>query len=285
MDYVKNELLPNILQSRTIYSDSLNAEKKIKKIEQQMKKEQELKEKTSDFKREVTREMTSEISKLSSVNKGQVEAIVEKQVNKHMNSLGLKSTVDSNKRKVLISHTKADKSLADVIYKMLLLNGFSKDSILYSNCDDQESRIPEEFSIYDYLREFFVDSVSTEKIYVIYVTSENMGTSWGALSEVGAGWITQADHCIFNLNDFSPSTPLDVSRQYQNTMKSGSEFYVDFINLDLFCDRIEKIGKKFGNSVLGREENKNELENYINAISSDEYYILNEKRKNGTTTK
>ncbi|MFZ4847160.1 ATP-binding protein [Enterococcus casseliflavus] len=279
LDYVKRELVPGVLSARTIYSDSLNAEKKLKKIEQQKKKEEELKEKTLDFKREVAQEMTSEISKISSVDKEKIENIVKNQVNKHMNSLGLKSTVDSNKRKILISHTKADKSLADIIYKMLLFNGFSKESILYSNCDDQEARIPEEISIYDYLRDFFVDSASTEKIYVIYVTSKNMGMSWGALSEVGAGWITQTDHCIFNLNEFSPSTPLDVSRQYQNTMKTGSDFYVDYINLDLFCNRIEKIGEKFGTAVMNREENKAELESYINSVNSDEYHRLNEKRK------
>lgn len=279
LEYVKGELLPEILTARSIYSDFLNAEKKLKKIKQQKKKEQELKTKTLDFKREVAQEMASEISKISSVDKKRVENIVNNQVNKHMGSLGLKSTVDFNKRKILISHTKADKSLADIIYKMLLFNGFSKESILYSNCDDQEARIPEEISIYDYLRDFFVDSASTEKIYVIYVTSENMGKSWGALSEVGAGWITQTDHCIFNLNEFSPSTPLDVSKQYQNTMKAGDDFYVDFINLDLFCNRIEKIGEHFGTAIMSREENKSELESYINAVSSDHYYALNERRK------
>ncbi|TKO62145.1 ATP-binding protein [Enterococcus faecalis] len=282
LEYVKGELLPEILTARSIYSDFLNAEKKLKKIKQQKKKEQELKIKTLDFKREVAQEMTSEISKISSVDKKRVENIVNNQVNKHMGSLGLKSTVDFNKRKILISHTKADKSLADIIYKMLLFNGFSKESILYSNCDDQEARIPEEISIYDYLRDFFVDSASTEKIYVIYVTSENMGKSWGALSEVGAGWITQTDHCIFNLNEFSPSTPLDVSKQYQNTMKAGGDFYVDFINLDLFCNRIEKIGEHFGTTIMNREENKSELESYINAVSSDHYYALNERRKKET---
>lgn len=250
-----------------------------KKIDEQKKKEQQLKEKTIDFKKEVSKEMTQAISKISNIDENKLELIVEDNVNRHMKSLGLKSSVDFNKRKILISHTKADKSLADIVYKMLLFNGFSKESILYSNCDDEEARIPEALSIYDYLRDFFVDSISTEKIYVIYVTSENMGNSWGALSEVGAGWITQADHCIFNLNDFKPNSPLDISIQYQNMTRVESEFYTDYINLDLFCNRIEKISGKFGFSNKDRQVNKDELSNYINAVSSDELFELNQKIK------
>ncbi|HCY9049851.1 TPA: ATP-binding protein, partial [Listeria monocytogenes] len=274
LEYVKEELLPGILKDRSFYSELLKAGKKEKEIKQQKKKEEELKEKSIGFKRDVTREMTSEISKISTINKDEVESIVNTQVNKHMKSLGLKSTIDSNKRKVLISHTKADKKLADLIYIMLLKNGLSKDSILYSNCEDEEARIPAEMSIYGYLRDFFVDSISVEKIYVIYVTSENMRKSWGAIAEVGAGWITQTDHCIFTLNDFSPEAPLDVARQYQNTLRLGNDFYMDYTNLDMFCIWIENIGEKFGCKILSREENKAELKEVVCVVSSDELFEL-----------
>lgn len=277
LEYVKEELLPGILKDRSFYSELLKAGKKEKEIKQQKKKEEELKEKSIGFKRDVTREMTSEISKISTINKDEVESIVNTQVNKHMKSLGLKSTIDSNKRKVLISHTKADKKLADLIYIMLLKNGLSKDSILYSNCEDEEARIPAEMSIYGYLRDFFVDSISVEKIYVIYVTSENMRKSWGAIAEVGAGWITQTDHCIFTLNDFSPEAPLDVARQYQNTLRLGNDFYMDYTNLDMFCIWIENIGEKFGCKILSREENKAESKEVVCVVSSDELFELKQK--------
>ncbi|EJQ7602700.1 ATP-binding protein [Listeria monocytogenes] len=277
LEYVKEELLPGILKDRSFYSVLLKAGKKEKEIKQQKKKEEELKEKSIGFKRDVTREMTSEISKISTINKDEVESIVNTQVNKHMKSLGLKSTIDSNKRKVLISHTKADKKLADLIYIMLLKNGLSKDSILYSNCEDEEARIPAEMSIYGYLRDFFVDSISVEKIYVIYVTSENMRKSWGAIAEVGAGWITQTDHCIFTLNDFSPEAPLDVARQYQNTLRLGNDFYMDYTNLDMFCIWIENIGEKFRCKILSREENKAELKEVVCVVSSDELFELKQK--------
>lgn len=153
----------------------------------------------------------------------------------------------------------------------------SKDSILYSNCEDEEARIPAEMSIYGYLRDFFVDSISVEKIYVIYVTSENMRKSWGAIAEVGAGWITQTDHCIFTLNDFSPEAPLDVARQYQNTLRLGNDFYMDYTNLDMFCIWIENIGEKFGCKILSREENKAELKEVVCVVSSDELFELKQK--------
>ncbi|EAF1579134.1 ATP-binding protein, partial [Listeria monocytogenes] len=69
LEYVKDELLPNILTDRSFYSELLKTGKKEKEIKRQKKKEKELKEKSLDFKREVTQEMTSEISKISPINK------------------------------------------------------------------------------------------------------------------------------------------------------------------------------------------------------------------------
>src|SRR3546814_10832221 len=56
---------------------------------------------------------------------------------------------------------------------MLVFNGVSPDDILYTNCDDEVCRVPEGREVYDYLREFFVESYSTQKIFVLFVTSEN----------------------------------------------------------------------------------------------------------------
>lgn len=279
VNYVRNKLLPSILENRRVFADQKNKEKKLKDLESKKKKEQEFKESSAKFKNEVSTNMTKEISKISNINKKKIESIVNNQVNKHMKELGIKSTVDSNKKKILISHTKADKSLADILYKMLLFNGVPKDAILYSNCDDEEARIPEKANIYDYLRDFFVDSVSTEMIYVIYVTSIMMRQSWGALSEVGAGWVTKSDHCIFTLNDFEPISPLNVGKQYQTMIKFKDEFYSDKINSDLFCIRIEEICRRFGYKVKSRSENKHELYEYINEVDSDSYFKLNEQRK------
>ena len=90
------------------------------------------------------------------------------------------------KKRILISHTYDDKALADIVYKMLLHNNVPSEDILYTSCDDEEARIPEGEKVYQYLRDFFVDSYSTEKIYVLFITSDNTQKSWGAITEVGA---------------------------------------------------------------------------------------------------
>ncbi len=52
---------------------------------------------------------------------------------------------------------------------------------------------------YNYLRDFFVESYSNQKIFVIFVTSDNTPSAWGAMTEIGASWITQVDNRIFNI--------------------------------------------------------------------------------------
>ena len=63
------------------------------------------------------------------------------------------------------------------------------------------------------------DSYSTQKIYVIFVTSHNTKSSWGALMEVGAAWITQVEHKIFNIYDFRPEHPLDDEQQWHSSSR------------------------------------------------------------------
>ena len=100
----------------------------------------------------------------------------------------------------MISHTGADRDLATIIYDMLIFNYVPAEDIIFTSCTNHLSRIPPDVGIFDYLRKFFVDSVSDEKIYVIFVTSQEMHRSWGAVVEVGAAWITRKTHTIFKMN-------------------------------------------------------------------------------------
>ena len=138
-----------------------------------------------------------------------VEKAISDSINSNSPDLGIKSVVDSNKKKVLISQTKTDKQLSDVIYSMLIFNNVPAEDILYTNCDDEISRVPDGYPVYKYLREFFVESYSTQRIYVLFVTSDNFKKSWGAVTEVGAAWITQIDNKIFNIIPGKPEHPLD----------------------------------------------------------------------------
>ena len=54
------------------------------------------------------------------------------------------------------------------------VKGLSLNDIIYSNSDDPEANLPE-INIYDYLRDFFVDSASTKK-YSFYLLQVKMFT-------------------------------------------------------------------------------------------------------------
>lgn len=83
-----------------------------------------------------------------------IEKAISDSINDNAPDLGIKSVVDSQKKKILISQTYSDKSLADIIYKFLVFNNVPEEDILYTNCDDEVCRIPEDASVYDYLRDF-----------------------------------------------------------------------------------------------------------------------------------
>lgn len=125
---------------------------------------------------------------LKFLSNNQNSKIIDKDIDslleKSKNLIGLKNEVKDNKKKILISHTKNDKIIADIVYDLLLANGFDKEEIIYTNADYQESRMrggPYGDRIWDYLRDFFVESYVKQGIYVIYLTSENMARSWGLL--------------------------------------------------------------------------------------------------------
>lgn len=168
----------------------------------------------------------------------------------------------------LISQTYRDKDLADIIYNMLVFNNVPPEDIIYTNCDDEVSRIPEgdvgKSGIYDYLRDFFVDSYSTQKIYVIFVTSHNTKSSWGALMEVGAAWITQVEHKIFNIYDFRPEHPLDDEQQWHSSSRDDDgNLYMSKLSVDIFAQKIEYICDKLGYKKRTRQENKDHLSTLV----------------------
>ena len=178
--------------------------------------------------------------------------------------MGIKSVIDSQKKKILISQTYNDKDLADIVYNMLVFNSVPPEDIIYTNCDSEISRIPEDCKIYDYLRDFFVDSYSTQKMYVIFVTSDNTKQSWGALTEVGAAWITQIDNKIFNIRGFRPEHPLNDELQWQTTCRNeNNELYMDKLNADVFCTKIESVCEKLGCQKNERNENMEHLQTLV----------------------
>ena len=59
----------------------------------------------------------------------ELKGIISNAINDNIPELGLKTVVDSQKKKILISHTYKDKGLADVVYNMLLFNNVPSISL------------------------------------------------------------------------------------------------------------------------------------------------------------
>lgn len=271
LEYVRATLLPDILRMRDTFVALGKKDKEEKKLEYQKQNEADFRRSVDTFRKNTSKKAATKISqKLGIDEKGaeEVESILSEEINSNSPDMGIKSIIDSQKKKILISQTYFDKDLADIVYAMLVFNNVPPEDIIYTNCDDEISRIPEgdvgKSGIYNYLRDFFVDSYSTQKMYVIFVTSQNTKTSWGALTEVGAAWITQVEHKIFNIRDFRPEHPLDDEQQWHSSSRDNEgNLYMTRLSVDMFAQKIEFICEKLGYSKRTRQENRNRLETLV----------------------
>lgn len=258
-EYVRRELLAEILKKRELYTDIVNAEKKKKKEAVQKDDEAKLKAAVDVFRKKTSEDAAIALAALGvDVSREAMEDTISRSINANSPDLGLKAVVDSQKKKILISQTYPDKALSDIIYQMLVFNNVPPEDILYTNCDDEICRVPEGRAVYDYLREFFVESYSTQKIFVLFVTSENTKASWGAVTEVGAAWITQIDHKIFNVHPFRPEHPLNDEMQWQSTNReepTKGDLWMIRLNADIFCQKIEAVCDALGYRRKSRAKN------------------------------
>ncbi len=264
--YVRDSLLPDILNKRVQYANLKKAEQNEQKRQKQLDNEAKLKEMVDTFKTKASESAAIAIEEYGKQNEGQqtIKEIVSEAINSNFPELGLKTVVDSQKRRILISHTYADKDLADIVYAMLLHNNVPAEDILYTNCDDEVSRIPEGVSIYDYLRDFFVESYSNQKIFVLFITSTKTPAAWGAMTEIGAAWITQVDNKIFNIAPFKPQHPLNDEAVWHTTSRDDDKtLYMTSLNADIFCQQIEHACSNLGYHNKSRKENKIYLQTLI----------------------
>ncbi|MFN3188208.1 MAG: ATP-binding protein [Candidatus Paceibacteria bacterium] len=263
--YVRDTLLPEIVGMRVTFGELQKAEKEGEKLELQQQKEVELKLKVDEYKSKASEQASGRIAdKFGGELPDGVRQIIEEEMNEFLPIMGLKKKVDEQKKRILISHTKKDKTLADVIYKMLSFNGVPDEDIIYTNCDNAECRVPNRMDIFQYLRNFFVDSYSDEKMFVIYVTSDDMAKAWGAVSEVGAGWITQNKHDIFNVSGHRPQAPLNVAAEWHTSIVDpAGAIAMDTLGLDKFVIKIMDICTSLGYVAKDKATNEKELKRYV----------------------
>lgn len=264
--YVRETLLSDILSMRTKFTDEKNKDKKKKAQKNLENEESKFKEAVISFKSTTTTKAAEEINKLApDVIVEDIEKIVNAAIENNIPSLGIKPTLDSHKKKILISHTGDDSPLAEVIFKMLVYNNVPIEDIIYTSSEEEECRIPEGTAIYDYLKKFFVDSYSDKKMYVVFVTSENTKKAWGAMVEIGASWITQIDNKIFNIPPFRPEHPLNDEHMWHTTNRNKDTQFMSMtkLNADVFCVKIEDICDRLGYEKKTRAENKTMLASLI----------------------
>lgn len=261
--YVRDELLPRIINMRNVWVQFNKKKKEQQKQEREKKDEEELRKKVDEYKTAASGGATSKIASRFGGSIPAIQRIIRDEMNKFLPIVGIKRRVDSQKKRILISQTLEDKPLSDVIYKMLSFNGLPDEDIIYSNSDNADSRIPNRIGIFEYLRSFFVDSYSDKKMFVIYVTSDHMARSWGAVSEVGAGWITQKDHDIFNIQGHRPQAPLNVSAEWQTSNLVGNNITMSKKEFDKFIVKIIDICNFVGYKPKDKKNNKKELLKYV----------------------
>lgn len=265
IEYVKDELLPQIINKRAAYAKAKKDLQETEKINKQEKEERAFRHSVNEFRKTTSAQVAQTIiSKGTLDSEEDVRSVVEDAINDNSNMLGLKPHIDSQKKKLFISHAGKDKDIGDIVYNMLVFNNVPSEDIVYTSCDDEVSRIPQGLNIYEYLRKFFVDSVSDKKMYVLFITSNNTKTAWGAMVEIGAAWITQVDHKIFNIKGFRPEHPLNDAAMW-NTIKRDKDGRLSMTKLDCddFCSKIEHICKTIGYSHKSRNENKIKLASLI----------------------
>lgn len=272
IDCVRKELLNDILRMREILTDLTKVKKKEQKENELREEERKLRESIDSFRRKTSEGAAKNLAGLcGDLSREVIEEAISRSINDNSPNLGLKAIIDSQKKKILISQTYLDKPFADIIYQMLLYNNIPAEDILYTNCDDEICRVPEGHRVYDYLREFFVESYSNQKIYAIFVTSENTKVSWGAITEVGAAWITQIDHKIFNIHPFRPEHPLNDELQWQSTNRekpTEGELWMIPLNADIFCQKIEAVCDEVGYRKKSRALNMEYLRTLVSIRST-----------------
>ncbi|MCK4328708.1 ATP-binding protein [candidate division WOR-3 bacterium] len=272
ISFVAKKLLPDIVEIRTVYANYHKEEKEKEKLKKQEQKERELRKLVDKYKKETsgsaTRRITEMINQSDKNTLTKMKKIIEDEMNIFLPIVGIKKKVDAQKKKILICHTKDDKDLSDVIYSLLLFNRVPPEDIIYTNCDDEISRIPEGVEVYDYLRTFFVESYSAEKIYVIYVTSKDMAKAWGAVTEVGAGWITRRDHKVFNIKGHTPARPLNTDVEWHTSIRTKDGLSMTRVECDKFASKVEDMCNRLEYKKRTREENIRKIKDYVDIKNS-----------------
>lgn len=142
----------------------------------------------------------------------------------------LKDTLKDTYKKIMISHSSDEKPVIDVLERVLHYCGFEKDEIIYSSSNHYESSFEVYTDIYNYLKEFFVNTTLKTDLCVIYVLNQSFVAKWDPVLEAGAGWVlnstwypmyTDTFDSIrrpFPGTEYTPKLAFDMSEKQSRTL-------------------------------------------------------------------
>lgn len=266
VELIRN-LSDEVVANHLKYTKSFNKAKHKEMAKAKQAEEEKLKSKVAEFASKTSKQITDKFDLPQGIDSTSFESIVNDSINKNLNFLGLKAKLDTNKRKVLISHTFEDRDIANIIYAMLKFNGLEPKFVIHTNSEDDDANLPEGH-VYDHLQKFFVDSASDRKIHVLFVTSTKIfnsgGMKWGVMMEIGAAWITKKDHAIFNVLGFNPEAPLDIlDKKVTLTRPDESTICLSPADVNTFCNKVMLCCTNIEITPKTLEENKAYLSTLI----------------------
>jgi len=133
----------------------------------------------------------------------------------------LKDTIKETCKKVMVSHDSGDKEVVDELERVLHFCGFEKEEIIYTSSNYRESRCVAYEDIYDYLRDFFVNTALRTDLCVIYVFNQAFAGKWNPVLEAGAGWVLDSTAYPMFTDVFSSVRTPFPQREYTPKLAFG----------------------------------------------------------------
>lgn len=132
--------------------------------------------------------------------------------------------------KIFISHASKDIEIVKKFVEVLYHIGLNEENLFCSSVS--ELSVPEGKNIYNYLAELF----QKEKIYVIFILSDNYYNSISCLNEMGAAWVTKSEYTSILMPNFEykeikgPIDPMKASIKLNNELAAS---YLDSFKVKL----------------------------------------------------
>lgn len=164
-------------------------------------------------------------------------------ITKLKNQWEIKTILNEQYKKLMISHSSDDKLLIDELEKVLLEVGFTSDEIIYTSSTYMESRPGMYEDLYEYLREFFVNTYKRNDLCVLYIINKGFNAKWNTVLEAGAGWVIRTDSYPFYTDDYSSiNAPLNKNSHLIPKLSMK----MDIIDCQNLAQSIQIILKKCG---------------------------------------